>query len=114
MQPNIESGWSKDPAGYWKSLWVKNRLTQDGYEKMWEGQGGRCPGCGRMLAHPTREGEEGAQPVPDWEEGAGYTRGLVCKDCKTLLRGLEKLEEPLDWFTKRVSGLVGYLKRNGK
>jgi len=115
----IQSGWSKDKAGYEKALWVNYRLTKEAYEAIWDRQQGRCVGCVGELAHPLDAGKgDGFKALPDWDDdtprpssettkGVGYTRGLVCQKCKTLLGELEGNLDVMD-------RLRSYLRENGK
>lgn len=119
MLPMIKAGWSKDAAGYSKSLWVRYRLTGEGYKKLWEKQDGKCAGCGIMLAHPFDETMgEGVKPLPDWDEDGpgesrGFTRGFLCQDCKTEVRHLEKDVKAAETRVGVLGKLIEYLKENG-
>ncbi len=120
LPERVLSGWTKDRQGYIKSLWAKYRVTQERYDEIFEEQQKKCPGCLEDIAHALKEDEqEGLQAFPDWDEDQpgpvgqtgvrrnGFTRGLLCKTCKTLLTELE-------WDLDRTKNLMGYLERSGK
>lgn len=104
MQEKVGWGWAA--SQYIKNNWIKYRLTQEGFDGLWWGQGGKCAGCLEELAHPHwKELKTGLKPEVDHNHEDGKVRGLLCHSCNNFLG---KIRED----KARLLRLEAYLRRN--
>lgn len=105
MEEELEWGWAK-PAKYFEALWIRHRLKQQDFERIWEEQGGLCAGCRRALAHPwQKSARTGLKPSVDGGGEGRAARGILCASCR---QALVQLESRRGVF----AALEAYLKRH--
>lgn len=84
MADKVGYGWAG--KGYVANMWVKYKLTLEGFNRFWDRQEGKCAGCEEEFAHPTRkEARLGVKPEVDHCHVGGNVRGLLCRRCNDFL-----------------------------
>ena len=111
--------WGWAAYGWMGTIWKTYKLTHEGWRKLYERQEGKCPGCGKVLAHPLEKDMTrfGLKPQVDHrhrKDAYGNdlqcdtedVRGLLCAPCNRLL-GVVRDNKTL------MENLVAYLKQHG-
>jgi hypothetical protein len=108
----IKSGWGG--KGYLANLWVKYRLTNITFQRIWDEQNGKCCGCRQAIAHPLVASlpdglkcDVDHDPKTEIRTDSVHVRGLLCRPCNQLLGKLHDNE-----LTFR--NLADYLKKHGE
>lgn len=114
MDEQVHWGWAENPSRYITNLWSRYKLTLEGFNKLWNEQGGKCVGCEKDLAHPTwRDAtRKGLKPEVDHDHRTEINssqitkvRGLLCKRCNGFMG---KLGDNKDIFKR----LAAYLEKH--
>lgn len=110
--------WGYAPSTWMQNMWLKYKLTREGWVKLWERQSGVCAGCEEKLAHPfIRDmNKEGLKPQIDHRHRrvngveqqcvTEDVRGLLCGECNRFL-GLIQDNRQL------MKNLTSYLEQHG-
>lgn len=122
MKPpeEVASGWARCKDGkavnYHRNNWLKYKLTEMDFARIWAEQQGRCGVCKTPLAHPTlRQSGNGAKCIVDHRHVKGevrgqiapeQVRGLLCRNCNELLGAVRESVHTFE-------GAANWLKRHG-
>lgn len=104
-------GWPPNKAAYQVSWMQGHRMNNQLFEQLWSRQAGRCPGCLGAFAHPLKNANlQGLEPRVDRRplepKDPKDIRGLICSDCRSVLKELLKDKE-------RKQRLIDYLRQAG-
>lgn len=108
MSEMQQVSWGWAGKSYVQHLWIRYKLTLEGFNSYWVLQDGKCSGCKGEFAHPTRkEMRVGLKPEVDHCHKKGNVRGLLCRRCNDFLG---KVQDNQDVLRR----LQDYLKQNGE
>ena len=105
----VQWGWGY--AKYHHNNWIKYKLNEQAWKKLWEAQNGCCAICKIEFAHPTQRsmGREGVKCVVDHRHsmtGNEPVRGLLCFNCNNYLGVVNE-------DMRFLKGSIAYLEKHG-